>query len=197
MLDTEARSSDFEESGSPIGAFTQGSREATVHAAIASPKIRPRLLACARRILQNPADAEDCVQDALITATLLASQFESRATPTAWLYRIVENTCRMKRRALRRLRRGGDVIHVPMDEALGLAEPDTRWNPENTMRGKQALECLDSELSRLGARDAQLFRRHVMEGVPLRALAREHQISSSAIKSRLFRVRRRLHETLI
>jgi len=194
MLDSSPGS--LESCGTETDAFARRTYERAVHQAIASPKTRPRLLACARRMLGNSEDAEDCVQESLITATLLASQFESRATPMAWLYRIVENVCRMHRRALRRMRRGGDVVHVPIDEATGLAERETWWHPEHAIRAKEALATLASELGRIAPHDAQLFHRHVMEGVPLRALASEHQLSSSAVKSRLFRVRRRLHETL-
>ncbi len=163
-----------------------------IHQAIAHPGTRTRLLACAERILRNRADAEDCVQEALLAASRQAVQFESRASPLAWLHRIVENVCRMQRRAARRIRRGGDFVFVPLEEANDVVGDAS--HPERVLLENDALGGIDDELGRMAGHDARLFVRHVVEGVPIAVLAREQQVSRSAIKSRLFRVRRKLRE---
>lgn len=167
-----------------------------IHVAIENPETRARMLACARRMLQNGADAEDCVQEALLIATQRAFQFEMRASPLAWLCRIVENVCRMWRRAQRRICRGGEINFVQFEEDssgfLGLPAND----PERTLVGKQSLAVVSGELSTMQRAHADVFCRLVIDEESLRTIAREHQLTRQALKSRVFRVRLALRERL-
>jgi RNA polymerase sigma-70 factor (ECF subfamily) len=156
---------------------------------------RARLIAAASRILGNAADAEDCVQEALIAAARNAAQFEGRSSPTSWLYRVVVNACRMQRRAMRRERRGGTNVHVPLDD-LVFEQPTGGDDPEDMIQGRDTLAVVLDELARVPPRDAALFERHVVEDLPLRILAEESRLTRQALKARLFRVRRRLAERL-
>ena len=61
-----------------------------------------RLLAVARRLLNNDADAQDAVQDSFIRAFRAIHTFEARAQLYTWLHRIVVNTSLMKLRSKRR-----------------------------------------------------------------------------------------------
>ena len=61
-----------------------------------------RLLAVARRLLGNDADAQDAVQDAFVRAFKAIHGFEERAQLYTWLHRIVVNTSLMKLRERRR-----------------------------------------------------------------------------------------------
>ena len=164
-----------------------------IQAEIANPRTRARLIASATRILGNPADAEDCVQEALMQAAKCADQFAGRSSPFSWLYRVVLNACRMRRRALKRDRRGGGAIHVSIDD-LGGHHPSAGAgnDPELSVVGNQTLAVLLDELSRIPREDAKIFELHVLEDVPLREIASRHDLTRQAVKSRLFRVRRRL-----
>jgi RNA polymerase sigma-70 factor (ECF subfamily) len=162
---------------------------------IENERTRARLVAAATRILGNAADAEDCVQEALFLAARNAAQFEGRASPRSWLFRVVINTCRMYRRAMRRERRGGSSVHVAIDE-LTFDQPAGGESPEEILRGRDALALVLDELALIPDRDASLFERHVVEDLPLRALAEQSRLTRQALKSRLFRVRKRLAERL-
>lgn len=61
-----------------------------------------RLLAVARRLLGNDADAHDAVQDSFVRAFKAIQGFEARAQLYTWLHRIVVNTALMKLRERRR-----------------------------------------------------------------------------------------------
>jgi RNA polymerase sigma-70 factor (ECF subfamily) len=135
------------------------------------------------------------VQEALIAATRHAAQFAGRAAPRSWLLRVVVNACRMQRRAMRRERRGGMSVHVPLDE-LVFEQPAGGEDPEEVVLGRASLALVLDELSRIPRRDASLFERHIVEDLPLRVLAEECRLTRQALKSRLFRVRRRLAERL-
>jgi len=164
-----------------------------IQAELASVETRARLVASATRILGNSADAEDCVQEAMLQAARCAEQFAGRSSAYSWLYRVVLNACRMRRRAEQRDRRGGGAVHVPLDD-LGPNHPaaSLATDPELASLGNETLDVLLDELSRIPTDDARLFRLAVFEDVPLKELASEHRLTRQAVKSRLFRVRRRL-----
>jgi RNA polymerase sigma-70 factor (ECF subfamily) len=168
-----------------------------IHAEIENPRTRARLIASAARILGNEADAEDCVQEALILASKNADQFEGRSSPTSWLFRVVLNSCRMQRRAARRERRGGGAVHVSMQDLLSSPAADGSYDPEEAVAATELVAVVDDELSKVAERDAALFRRYMAEDHPLETLARETHLTRQAVKSRLFRVRRRLSDRLV
>jgi RNA polymerase sigma-70 factor (ECF subfamily) len=94
----------------------------------------------AYRYLGNAADAEDAVQDALLSACQHLDQFKGQAKMSTWLTTIVINS------ALTKLRRRPRQIHVSFDEQFS-EEPgycvsdrlaDQRPSPED--------ECIKSEL---------------------------------------------------
>jgi RNA polymerase sigma-70 factor (ECF subfamily) len=63
-----------------------------------------RLLATARRLLGNDADARDALQDALLSAVRGIAGFGGGARLSTWLHRIVVNAALMKLRSRRRKR---------------------------------------------------------------------------------------------
>ena len=61
-----------------------------------------RLLAVARRILRDEEDAQDCLQDAFLSAFRSIERFEGKAKLGTWLHRIVVNACLMRLRTRKR-----------------------------------------------------------------------------------------------
>ena len=70
----------------------------------------PLLHRTAYRYLGNAADAEDAVQDALLSAYKHLDQFRGQAQMSTWLVAIVSNCARMQ------LRRRPRQIHVSLNE---------------------------------------------------------------------------------
>lgn len=62
----------------------------------------PRLLAVARRLVRDDADAQDVLQSAYLNAFRAVDDFEGTAQVSSWLHRIVVNTALMKLRTRRR-----------------------------------------------------------------------------------------------
>jgi RNA polymerase sigma-70 factor, ECF subfamily len=62
----------------------------------------PRLLAVARRLVRDEADAQDVLQSAYLNAFRAVHDFEGTAQISSWLHRIVVNTALMKLRTRRR-----------------------------------------------------------------------------------------------
>jgi len=73
----------------------------------------PLLNRIAYRYLGNEADAEDAVQDALLSAYKHLDQFRGQAQMSTWLVAIVRNCARMQ------LRRRPRHIHVSLNEQFG------------------------------------------------------------------------------
>jgi RNA polymerase sigma-70 factor (ECF subfamily) len=61
-----------------------------------------RLLAVARRFMQNDQDAQDVLQSAYLSAFRALADFEGACQLSTWLHRIVVNTALMRIRARRR-----------------------------------------------------------------------------------------------
>jgi RNA polymerase sigma-70 factor (ECF subfamily) len=55
-------------------------------------EVRPRALAVANKVVRNPDDAEDAVQDAFLKAWRNLHRFEGRSSFSTWIHRIVMNT---------------------------------------------------------------------------------------------------------
>jgi DNA-directed RNA polymerase specialized sigma24 family protein len=73
----------------------------------------PLLYRTAYRYLGNAPDAEDAVQDALLSAYKHLDQFRGQAQISTWLVAIVSNCARMQ------LRRRPRQIHVSLNEQFG------------------------------------------------------------------------------
>src|SRR5580658_6014485 len=140
----------------------------------------------AYRLLGNPADAEDAVQDALLAAYTHFDQFRGQAQISTWLTTIVLNCARMQ---LRRRRRH---VHVSLDESpetlqsVSVSErlADHRPNPED--------ECRESELkARMTHLHCQLsptlrrtFQLRDLKGLSLRETARISGVPTGTVKAR-------------
>jgi RNA polymerase sigma-70 factor, ECF subfamily len=111
----------------------------------------PRFYRYALRYLGNAADAEDAVQDAVVSAYRHLAQFRQEAQISTWLMAIVLNSARMQLR--RRLR----AIFVSLDYSCGdektpaLSERlvDDRPNPEDQCRRAEMKEHLDRIMPKL------------------------------------------------
>jgi RNA polymerase sigma-70 factor (ECF subfamily) len=96
----------------------------------------PLLHRTAYRYLDNAADAEDAVQDALLSAYKHLGQFRGQAQMSTWLVAIVSNCARMQ------LRRRPRQIHVSLNEQFGDKQEctlsdrlmDSGLNPEEAYR---------------------------------------------------------------
>jgi RNA polymerase sigma-70 factor (ECF subfamily) len=145
----------------------------------------------ALRRLGNPADAEDAVQDALLSAYTHLDQFKGKAQMSTWLTTIVINSARMK------LRRRPRQLHIPLEyqdegrERFALAETlsDQRPNPEEICRkgeiGKRIAECS----ARLSPRLRRTFELRDVEGLSIREAAKAMEVPAGTVKARLARAR--------
>ncbi len=135
-----------------LAAFAGGDRAAAM---ILTHRLTPRVVAQAKRMLGNQADAEDVAQDAMMRLWKIAPDWDAdRAKVTTWLYRVVANLC------TDRLRKSGraidlDAVAEPADDT-----PSVQANLQDAARA----DALRTALADLPERQAQAVSlRHLEE----------------------------------
>lgn len=146
----------------------------------------------ALRKLGNPADAEDALQDALLSAFSHFDQFKGDAQISTWLATIVLNMARMQLR--RRLNRRFVSLEGPDNEGFAISEmiADTAPDPEQTQHRVQLREVLERFVVTLPPKIRPAFRLRVLEGLTIREAAERLGISEGTLKSQFFRARRQI-----
>jgi RNA polymerase sigma-70 factor, ECF subfamily len=150
----------------------------------------------ALRQLKNSADAEDAVQDALLSAYKHLHQFKGEAKMSTWLTTIVINSARMK------IRRRPQSLHISLDEqdpvhdynALSQALSDRRPGPDEMYREREASKQLMQLSNRLSPTLRTSFVLCVLHELSIRETAQRLGLSESAVKTRVARARSRLKQ---
>ena len=131
----------------------------------------------ARLTTRNPEDADDALQEALLSAHRGAGSFRNDAAVSSWLYRIVVNAC------LDRLRRNKTHAAVALDDVYPVA--DRTSHVETAIAVQRALLLLPVEQrAAVVAVD--------MHGYSIADTARMLGVAEGTVKSRCARARARL-----
>ena len=96
------------------------------------------------RMLRNPEDAEDAVQEAFLLAHRSLSHFKGQSKMSTWLYRIVVNSCLMKIR--KEQIRGRYLSSAGYED---LVVPDWDANPEKAAVNSELRNIIQVGLNRL------------------------------------------------
>lgn len=143
----------------------------------------------ALRHLGNVADAEDAVQDALLSAYAHLNQFKGKARLSTWLTAIVINSARMK------LRQRPRQLHISLEYLDGRhdtffeALSDHRPNPEQACRRWQVAEVLARFSARLSPPLRRTFQLCDVKGLSIREIAQRLRVPEGTVKARLARAR--------
>lgn len=153
----------------------------------------------ALRMLNNPADAEDVLQETFIKAFRALPGFEERASLSTWLYRIAVNE------SLMILRKHKPEVAVAEDDFIDNNETDSYpafqildWCclPEEDYMSGETRELLDQSINKLPENLRIVFILRDIEGLSIRETAETLNISETNVKTRLLRARLKLREEL-
>jgi len=149
----------------------------------------------AMKMLQNPQDAEDILQETFIKAHRALPNFEGRSSLSTWLYRIASNEALM---FLRRQRPDQISIEQPADEEDQKPLQIIDWCclPEGELMSTEARANLERSVEQLPQALRVVFLLRDIEGLSTRETANVLDITESAVKTRLSRARLRLREFL-
>lgn len=141
-----------------------------------------RLYAYALRLTADPAQAEDVVQDALVTVWYRAGTCRGDGRPIAWLMGIVHHT------ALKSLRRRTSLISDAMENSLQAADP----LPEEQAQSSQQTALIRQALQQLSLEHRAVLELVFYQGLSLQETARVCGCPVGTVKSRLSYARRQL-----
>jgi len=164
--------------------------------------VRPHergLYLSALSIVQNDADAEECVQEAILKAFKSIGSFRGESKFSTWIIQIVINEARMRIRkdrkhlydSLDEPQKGdqeGD--YVPRDFA------DWREIPSETLQNAQLKEALQKALASLSPKYRQVVILRDIEHMNIAETAVTLGITEAAVKTRLLRARLIMRDAL-
>jgi len=151
----------------------------------------------ALKMLHNPQDAEDVLQETFIKAYRALPKFNGRSKVSTWLYRIATNEALM---FLRKKKPDFISVEMPHENALGeqktLQIVDWCCIPEDELASDEARHNLDLSIEKLSFALRSVFILRDVEGLSIKETAEILAISESAVKIRLHRARMQLREYL-
>jgi len=158
----------------------------------------PLLYRTAYRYLGNVADAEDAVQDALLSACKHLDQFKGQAQMSTWLVAIVSNC------ALMQLRKRQRRTHVSLDEQFGDEEGYTISerlvhfgpSPEEEYRKAELHEHLMQFVDKLSPSLRTAFQLRDLDGLTTSEAAQVLGVVDGTVKAQIARARVKLTRLL-
>ena len=159
----------------------------------------PQFRRTAMRWLRNPEDAEDAVQDAMLSAYKHIGAFHGRAQLSTWITAIVINSVRMHLRRRPRCQ----VLSLdqgPDEGRSGIAEflADPRPTPEQSLERSELRDLVARLTSGLPDSQRAALRLHLRNGLSIREAAETLGVPEGTLKAQLARGRaaltRRFHK---
>jgi RNA polymerase sigma-70 factor (ECF subfamily) len=138
----------------------------------------------ALRILGNPTDAEDVMQDSLLQAWQALPELRDKRFFSTWLYRIVTNRCLNAIRS----RRATEVLPNEIED-------ETR-RPNHVTEARRQLQTLRRAIMRLTPEQRVPFVLRELEGLSYEEIAEVLGTTVPAVKGRLHRARLALLEAI-
>jgi len=154
-------------------------------------------------ITRNQGDAEEVLQDVLLTLTRRSASFEGRSALGSWIYRIATNTALNKRRGRRVQLETSLEDLLPTFEADGHRAGDRTYlladwsqNPEEELLAGERRQALEQAIDSLPDHYRVVLVLRDVEDLSNEEVAAILEEPVSSVKSRLHRARMVLREQL-
>ncbi|KGI80896.1 RNA polymerase sigma70 factor [Actinopolyspora erythraea] len=141
-----------------------------------------RLYRVAVRIVGDPAEAEDAVQDAWVSAWRSLSTFRGDSTAATWLYRVVTNA------ALSQIRKRRPAVPMDLTDEH-LAPAGNTGNPEGAALREEETRRVHAAISRLEPSQRLPLVLRELEGMSYEEIAEVLEVNITALRARLHRAR--------
>ncbi len=139
------------------------------------------------RMVSNPADADELVQETFARACCALEQFDPRFRFSTWLYRIALNQCRDHRKSAKRRERAVGLDVAPPSGDLEL-QPSPEMSPDQAKR----LQRLRRALQRLAPKDCEVIVLKDLQDLSYDEIREITGTPVTALKIRALRARARL-----
>jgi len=154
------------------------------------------------KMCRDEEKASETWQDTFVNVFRKLHQFDGRSKFTTWLYTIVTNNCRMKRRQ-RKLDQASVSIESPAEshddadhDQTAQTIPSWKETPLDSMMDKELRTLLDDAIQQLPYDYRVVFVLRDVEGMSAEETGKILKLSVPAVKSRLRRARVFLREHL-
>ncbi|MBN1880678.1 MAG: sigma-70 family RNA polymerase sigma factor [Deltaproteobacteria bacterium] len=148
------------------------------------------------RMLGNPEDAEDVLQETFLNAFRALESFRGESSFSTWIYRIATNNALMK---IRKSGRGYTEFEDEIPPPEMMRDRPYSWferNPREAFLEKELVDILNKAVNELPEKYRAIFLLRDVEGFSTQRASEVLGISESAAKSRLHRARMYLREYL-
>jgi len=141
-------------------------------------------------LLRDSQEAEEATQDAFVKAFRSLQGYKRKARFSTWIYRIVYNECISRLRKRR--------VHMVSLEEYSAAEKDhdEMIDNEDITDLEEQRQRVHQALGTLPEKDRSIVMLYYFEDLPVEEIARITGLTSSNVKIRLFRARKKLHSEL-
>jgi RNA polymerase sigma-70 factor, ECF subfamily len=157
-----------------------------------------RLFRLARATLRDDAEAEDALQEAYLAAHRALPGFRGDASLATWLSRLVTNECldRLRKRARRDNIFPIGSLEAENDMEFAMTESQASASPDQMLLRAQVRSLLERKLDALPASFRCVFVLRAVEELSVEETARSLGIAEATVRSRHFRARSLLRESL-
>lgn len=149
------------------------------------------------KMLNNPQDAEDVLQNTFLKAFQNIKNFEGRSKLSTWLYRIATNEALM---IIRKQRPEVNINEQSEEDDNDINTPtqfvDWCCLPESEMISTESKIELDKAIQRLSEALRIVFILRDIEGLSIQETSQILNLTETAVKTRLLRARLNLREQL-
>jgi RNA polymerase sigma-70 factor, ECF subfamily len=149
----------------------------------------PQFYRAAARVLQNPQDSEDALQNGLLSAYLHLDQFQGRSCLSTWVHSIVANAARMQLRKRRRSRTTSIDDDITNEDG-GWSDDllrDPHPNPEEECAREEQSRMLRDNMKHLSPSYRTVIQMCIIEGLLRREAAKKLGVPPGTVKARLHR----------
>ena len=140
------------------------------------------------RIVDNPHDVEEVIQDTFLSAYQGLTQLEDTTKFKSWLAEIARNCARQWVRKQR--------IHTVSLDEVGEGVLQTQDSPDEQLTRQEQRELIRRTMETLPQKDREIARAFYLEGASYDELTSTHGLSDKAISFRLSRAKQRLSKRL-
>jgi len=163
---------------------------------VGDPRVVDDLFRCTNASLErflrarcgNRADAEDALQNTFVNAQRSLKGYRGEASPQSWLFRVAANACTRMRRG----KKNDARLHIDVDNAGLIEERTPNVEALVELRMASVVEALQA----LDEKDRAILLLKDGESLSSHEIADALSLSESAVKSRLFRARKRVREAV-
>lgn len=157
--------------------------------------VQPQIYRFSMKMCRHSEDAEDVLQDSMMTLARTFRDFRGASTLSTWLFSVARSFCIKKRRKSKFAPQGEESLDK-LDSASANTLMSHAPTPYEQAETKEVWKQLQEAISSLDPTYRDVLVLRDIEGLKAKDVAEIVGISTAAVKSRLHRSRRQLRELL-